>query len=110
MSPSLGAAHEFKMALEPKGGYLRNAIDRLAIHPMLPTPPEALLRAAVAAAFASPVLQGHADREISARADSEKARSSGDLGLSGIPGSNRRHSAWENENGRFGPRRAVTSS
>ena len=32
------------------------------------------------------------------------------LFLSGISGSNRRHSAWENENGRFGSLRAVPSS
>jgi len=95
---------EFYAHLAP--GYLRSAIDRLAIHPRpptLPDPPEALPQAAVAAASAPPVLQGRADREISARADSKKTRSIGDLPGSGISGSNRRHSAWENENGRFGP-------
>jgi hypothetical protein len=87
---------EFYAHLAP--GYLRNAIDRLAIHPTLPTPPkppEALPQAAVAAAFAPPVLQSRADRGLSARGNSEKAPAFGDLRLSGIAGSNRRHSAWE---------------
>ena len=87
---------EFYAHLAP--GYLRSAIDRLAIHPMpptLPDPPEALPQAVVAAASAPPVLQGRADREISARADSKKTPVFGDLPGSGIPGSNRRHSAWE---------------
>ena len=86
---------EFYAHLAP--GYLRNAIDRLAIHPRCRRlrAAEALPQAAVAAASAPPVLQGRADREISARADSEKAPSIGDLPGSGISGSNRRHSAWE---------------
>ena len=91
-------------------GYLRNAIDRLAIGSTLPTPPETLLQAAVAAASAPPVLQGSADREISAAGKTKKAPVFGDLTGSGISGSNRRHSAWENEDGRFGPLRAEPSS
>src|SRR5262252_495268 len=81
---------EFYAHLAP--GYLRHAIERLAINP---GDPEELPQATVATAFAAPLLQPSENGEISARGESEKAPPSGDLPGSGISGSNRRHSAWE---------------
>jgi hypothetical protein len=104
---------EFYAHLSP--GYLRSAIDRLAINPNasadLPVAASAaasalsapLQRRAEAREFAAPLLQPIQNGEISARASSEKPPPSSDLQWSGIAGSNRRHSAWENEKGRFCP-------
>ena len=72
---------EFYAHLAP--GYLRNAIERLAINPGEPE------------VFAAPLLQALGDGEISALGQSEKARPIAELSGSGISGSNRRHSAWE---------------
>jgi hypothetical protein len=89
---------EFYAHLAP--GYLRHAIERLAINP---GGPEELPQPAVVNAFAAPLLQGRDPRDFSAAGETKKPPVFGDLPGSGIPGSNRRHSAWENENGRFGP-------
>ena len=94
---------EFYAHLAP--GYLRNAIDRLAINPAEPDA-EAAPVAATAATdsppdasdsieFAAPLLQPPDSGDLAARADSEKRPAFADLSGSGIPGSNRRHSAWE---------------
>jgi integrase len=96
---------EFYAHLSP--GYLRSAIDRLAINPSAPGEPPTAASAAASAPsapprktrdpreFAAPLLQPIQNGEISARASSEKPPPSGDLQWSGISGSNRRHSAWE---------------
>jgi Phage integrase family len=94
---------EFYAHLEPD--YLRNAIERLAINP---AEPEA--EAQRVAAFAAPLLQGRALRDFSATGETKKAPTFADLSGSGISGSNRRHSGWENEKGRFWPQRVVPSS
>jgi hypothetical protein len=114
---------EFYAHLSP--GYLRSAIDRLAINPNTPdelpvaasataSPPTPTKRARREAAeppeFAAPLLQPLESSNFAARGDSEKSPVFADLEGSGISGSNRRHSAWENENSRFGPQRAEPSS
>ena len=111
---------EFYGHLAP--GYLRNAIDRLAINPSAPDELPVAASAAASAPtkraretadppeFAAPLLQPFENGDLSARGDSENPPVFADLPGSGISGSNRRHSAWENENGRFGPLRAVPSS
>jgi integrase len=72
---------EFYAHLAP--GYLRNAIERLAINPGEPE------------VFAAPLLQALGEGDLSARGDSEKSPVFAELKGSGISGSNRRHSAWE---------------
>ena len=96
---------EFYAHLSP--GYLRSAIDRLAINPKTPdqlpvaasatasTPTKLAPKTADPREFAAPLLQTFENRDLSGDGDSEKAPVFGDLGLSGIAGSNRRHSAWE---------------
>ena len=96
---------EFYAHLSP--GYLRSAIDRLAINPTTPEDLPVAARAIVAApsaaashgteppSFAAPLLQAFENRDLTARAGSEKPPPIADLQRSGIPGSNRRHSAWE---------------
>jgi putative DNA primase/helicase len=79
---------EFYAHLAP--GYLRNAIERLAINPAEPE-----VQTNKVAAFAAPLLQPSGDHEISERRESEKQPVFADLEESGISGSNRRHSAWE---------------
>jgi hypothetical protein len=94
---------EFYAHLAP--GYLRNAIDRLAINPA-ETAPDAEPIAATATAdsppdasdsieFAAPLLQPLESGDLAARGAAENSPACADLGGSGIPGSNRRHSAWE---------------
>ena len=94
---------EFYAHLAP--GYLRNAIDRLAINPAEPDA-EAAPVAATAAAdsppdasdsieFAAPLLQPRESGDLAARGAAENSPAFADLSGSGIPGSNRRHSAWE---------------
>jgi integrase len=100
---------EFYAHLSP--GYLRNAIDRLAINPSAATDLPVAATAAVVSRpqlaqpreFAAPLLQVSAEPELSVRGGAEKAPGVAELQLSGIPGSNRRHSAWEYEEGRFWP-------
>ena len=104
---------EFYAHLSP--GYLRSAIDRLAINPNAPAELPVAASATASAPttpackttdppeFAAPLLQAFENGDLSVRGDSEKAPVFGDLEWSGISGSNRRHSAWENEKGRFGP-------
>jgi len=96
---------EFYAHLSP--GYLRNAIDRLAINPSTPddlpvaasatasTPTTRTRETAEPPEFAAPLLQPFENGDLSALGDSEKTRPFGDLPQSGISGSNRRHSAWE---------------
>jgi Phage integrase family len=96
---------EFYAHLSP--GYLRSAIDRLAINPNapedLPVAATAIASASQAPAsdavdsppFAAPLLQAFGDREIGPANETEKAPAFGDLQRSGLSGSNRRHSAWE---------------
>jgi hypothetical protein len=96
---------EFYAHLSP--GYLRSAIDRLAINPSTPDElPIAALATASAPTqqaretadppeFAAPLLQPFENRDLGALGDSEKPPVFADLSGSGISGSNRRHSAWE---------------
>ena len=96
---------EFYAHLSP--GYLRSAIDRLAINPKTPdelpvaasatasAPTKRADKAADPREFAAPLLQTFENRDLSAADDSEKAPVFADLTGSGISGSNRRHSAWE---------------
>jgi hypothetical protein len=92
---------EFYAHLSP--GYLRSAIDRLAINPNAPTDLPVAASAAVAGQpqpaqpreFAAPLLQVSGDPDLGARGGAEKPPGVADLAWSGISGSNRRHSAWE---------------
>jgi integrase len=96
---------EFYAHLSP--GYLRSAIDRLAINPSAPAdlpvaasatasaPTKLAPKTADPPEFAAPLLQAFENRDLSAPGDSEKSPVFGDLNGSGIAGSNRRHSAWE---------------
>ena len=96
---------EFYAHLSP--GYLRSAIDRLAINPNTPdelpaaasatasAPTKRPREAAEPPEFAAPLLQPFENGDFGARGDSEKSPVFADLEGSGISGSNRRHSAWE---------------
>jgi hypothetical protein len=96
---------EFYAHLSP--GYLRSAIDRLAINPSAPdelpvaasaaasAPTKRADNAAEPPEFAAPLLQPLESSNFAAPGDSENPRAFADLSGSGISGSNRRHSAWE---------------
>jgi hypothetical protein len=94
---------EFYGHLAP--GYLRNAIDRLAINPAEPdVQPQPIAASATTDSppdasdsieFAAPLLQPLDSGDLAALGAAENSPAFADLDGSGIPGSNRRHLAWE---------------